>query len=217
MDNAVFDIKVYGVEKRMPLIKNIVNKLDLTDDDVFLDDRPNGGDALYTSKKALLAKPRFEISHRIVLQDDIEVCNNFKQIAAKIIKAHPDKIIALFPWDFYLKMVINKNPTLVNQTPYIANSKHVTGCGFILPYKYISQYIRWAEKHCHDAHFYEDHAWFDWAKENNVTILNTIPALIQHLGDDSLIFKDKTLIRRTNFYEENPQANWNSPLIMYYK
>ena len=215
MDNAVFDIKVYGVEKRMPMIKNIMNKLDLTEDDVFLDDRPHGGDALYTSKKALLASPRFDITHRVVLQDDVEVCNNFKQIVAEIIKTHPDKIIALFPWDFYLKIVLDNNPNLVNQTPYVENGRHVTGCGFILPYQYIRPYLCYAEEHCHDKWFYEDQAWFDWAKENKITILNTIPALIQHLGDESLIFKDKTLIRRTNFYEENPQANWSSQLIMY--
>lgn len=214
MDNTMFDIKVYGVTKRMPLIKNIVDKLNLTDDDVYLDDRPNGGDAFYTSKKALLATPAFEISHRIVLQDDVEVCNNFKEIVAEIIKTHPDKIIALFPWDFYLKMVIDANKDIVGTTPYVANSKHVTGCGFILPCKYIQSYLNWAEERCHKD-FYEDEAWFKWAKDNGVTILNTIPALIQHLGDESLVFKDNALIRRTEFYEENPRANWDSTLIMY--
>lgn len=210
-----FDIKLYGVEERMPMINNVANKLDLAVDDIFLDDRPMGGDAFYTSKKALQAEPKYEITHRIILQDDIEVCNNFKQIAAEIITAHPDKIIALFPWDFYLKIVTDKNQELAKQTPYIANSKHITGCGFILPYEYIKQYISYAEAHKNDKDFYEDRAWFNWANENNITILNTIPALIQHLGDDSLVFKDKTFIRRTKFYQENPKANWSSKLIMY--
>ena len=111
-------------------------------------------------------------------------------------------------------MVIDKNQRLSKQTPYVANNKHVTGCGFILPYEYIQQYLCYTDKHYNDEGFYEDKAWFDWAKENNITILNTIPSLIQHLGDESLIFKDKTLIRRTKFYKENPQANWNSKLIM---
>lgn len=210
-----FDIKLYGVEKRMPMIKNTANKLNLTAADIFLDDRPNGGDAFYTSKKALLAEPTFDITHRIVLQDDIEVCNNFKQIVMDIISTHPDKIIALFPWDFYVKIVTDKNQELAKRTPYIANNKHVTGCGFILPYKYIQPYLSFAEQRKNNRNFYEDNAWFDWAMENNITILNTIPALIQHLGDDSLVFKDKTSIRRTKFYEENPQANWCSKLIMY--
>lgn len=213
----MFDIKIYGVEKRISMIKNTVSKLNLTDDDVFLDDRPNGGDAFYTSKKALLAPPQAEITHRIILQDDIEVCNNFKEIASEIIKTHSDKIIALFPRDFYLSMVINKNKNISNKTPYIANSSFISGCGFILPYEYIPRYLSYAEAHKNDEGFYEDHAWFDWAMENNITILNTIPALIQHLGDNSLVFKDNVAIRRTKFFEENPKANWNSKLIMYNK
>lgn len=214
MSSPIFDIKVYGVEKRMPFIKNTVDKLCLTNDDVFLDDRPNGGNVFYTAKKALLAKPQFGITHRIVLQDDIEVCNNFKQIASEIIKTHPDKIIALLPHDFYLDMVIDKNKEMASITPYIANDKYVTGCGFILPYQYIQQYLLYAENYCNRNYMCEDQAWFAWAKKNNITILNTAPAIIQHIGDESILFQGKTPIGRTKFYEEYPQANWGSKFIM---
>lgn len=35
MNNITFDIKIYGVEKRISMIKNTISKLNLTDDDVF--------------------------------------------------------------------------------------------------------------------------------------------------------------------------------------
>lgn len=38
----MFDIKIYGVKKRLPMIEKTVEKLGLDWDDVIFDDRENG-------------------------------------------------------------------------------------------------------------------------------------------------------------------------------
>lgn len=210
----MFDIKIYGVKKRLPMIEKTVEKLGLDWDDVIFDDRENGGDAYYTARKAFLSALESGADHAIILQDDIEVCNNFREIASEIIETHPDKIIALFPWDAYLKRKFRQYPKLKGQTPYIRNRYWITGCGFIIPTKYIPLYLDYAESTKYDKDFLEDTALFNWANENDITILNTAPALIQHLGEQSLVFGKDSVNRTTKYYEKNPIANWKTELVI---
>lgn len=210
----MFDIKVYGVKKRLPMIEKTVEKLGLSWDDVIFDDRENGGDAYYTARKAFLSALESGAEHAIILQDDIEVCNNFKEIASEIIETHPDKIIALFPQDGYLKSKFRRYPELKGKTPYVRNRYWITGCGFIIPTKYISPYLEYAESIKYEKDFLEDTALFRWAENNNIIILNTVPALIQHLGEQSLVFGANAINRTTKYYEENPIANWKTKLVI---
>lgn len=45
-----------------------------------------------------------------------------------------------------------------------------------------------------------------------IPILTTIPAIIQHIGDVSVIDPSKP-IRRTQYFERDPVANWASQKI----
>ena len=210
----MFDIKVYGVKKRLPMIEKTVEKLGLSWDDVIFDDRENGGDAYYTARKAFLSALESGAEHAIILQDDIEVCNNFKEIASEIIETHPDKIIALFPWDEYLDKMFEKYPEMVGKTPYIRNRRWVTGCGFIIPTKHIQSFIDFTDTNYRGKDYPEDSCLFTWALRKRIPILNTVPALIQHIGDSSLIYDKNVIKRTTKYFKEKSIANWKTELVM---
>ena len=64
-----------GSEKRKDNILKMKEFLNLSDSDIFLDDRPNGGHALYTARKTWELPFNDDTTHRCVLQDDLEVCD----------------------------------------------------------------------------------------------------------------------------------------------
>lgn len=203
----MFDIKIYGVLQRRNNIEKVARQLDLTDADIFYDDRPNGGSALYTAKKAFTAPRPLGLTHRIVLQDDVQICNSFRDICETIIATHPDKIFALFPLDWDIDRALSFSAQYNVVTPYI-RAASVTGCGFIFPIECIQPYLDWVPDNA-----IEDVALFTWAQQNKYMIVNTIPSLIQHIGDESVLVK-RAPIRRTKYFQENPVANWKSKIII---
>lgn len=194
--------KIYGVESRRDMINATAEKLSISEENIFLDDRPNGGSAIYTAKKAYLSD-HGSATHGIFLQDDIEVCDNFLDICYQIIETHPDKIISLFPYDYQKEYYRLENLN----TPYV-NVYTLSACGIIMPIKYIKPCFDWI-KLTFDDNIADDTSINLWADANKVNVITTIPALIQHIGDDSIICPD-CFIRRTVYYRKNPVADWSN-------
>ena len=92
----MLDIHIYGVHARDEMIHDTVGKLSIPSENIHYDDRPNGGDLIYTAKKAWLSPVPAGVTQRIVLQDDVQVCDDFLAIAKKIAEAHPKDIISFF-------------------------------------------------------------------------------------------------------------------------
>ena len=90
------DIKIMAHPSRRNNVLSILKQLNMDESIVVYDDRPNGGDALYTSRKAWLSPMPVDKTHRLVLQDDILLCDNFINIVHDIIRTLPDKVISLF-------------------------------------------------------------------------------------------------------------------------
>lgn len=104
-----FDIVIYGVEKRLNNIYALKDKLQkqIGSKDIsvkiVLDDRttnnpfhPNG--SYYTAKKAWFSDLESDVTHRICLQDDVDISDNFIEVVTKIIDSKPDAIITLMPY-----------------------------------------------------------------------------------------------------------------------
>ena len=54
-----------------------------------------------------------------------------------------------------------------------------------------------------------------WADTHGVQVLTTVPAIVQHIGDYSLLRK-KNVVVRTEYFEENPKADWSNKNILKY-
>ena len=195
--------KIYGMHVRDEMIDNLKEKLQLSNDDVYYEDRLNGGLALYTAKKAWLAPIEDGETHRVVFPDDVDVCNGFKDICEKIVKTHPDCIISLPLWRGRKKCKELENL----HSPYVKTNL-VIGWGIIMPIKYIDDCFSYIKEEFNDD-IADDYGIQLWAQKNRIPIISTIPCLVQHLGDISLL--DPSLpIRQSAYFEENPIADWEN-------
>jgi len=203
------DIQIYGVHDRDFMIYPLREKLNLDESCVHYDDRPNGGITLYTAKKAWLAPIPNGVTHRVALADDIEVCNNFGEIVTQMTVTHPLDIISLFPYEF-----MKKNPEVENvDTPYF-KAHSLFGAAIVMPVVYIEPCFRYIKEKFND-NIPDDDGILDWALRNQVRVLTTIPATVQHIGDESVLCPGRS-IRRTEYFTPAPEANWGNKKVMSY-
>ena len=203
------DVQIYGMHVRDDMIANIVDKLELSYDNVHYDDRPNGGPMLYTCKKAWLAPIPNDVTHRVALADDVEVCDGFWDICEQIANTHPDSIISLFPADFIRKTFEIENM----DTPYI-EAKKLAGCAIIMPVKYIKPCFEYIKTVLNDE-CDDEIGISSFAINNGVRIITTIPATVQHISNYSLM-QQCPFECRTVYYEQNPVANWGNKKVIKY-
>lgn len=203
------DIQVYGMHTRDDMIARTVHKLDLSYDNVHYDDRPNGGPMLHTCKKAWLAPIANDVTHRIAIADDVEVCDDFMNICRQIIDTHPDDIVSLFPSDF-----IHKTPAIENTgTPYIETRK-LAGCAIIMPTKYIIPCFNYIKETFNDE-CDDEIGISSFAIAHNIRIITTVPATVQHISNYSLM-RNKPFEFKTFYYNVNPVANWRNKKVVRY-
>lgn len=215
-----YDIKLFGMHKRDAMIANLAKELDLSyETDIFYDERPNGGPMMDTAAKAWLAPMEYDITHRLVIQDDIEVVEGFKDLLQQMIDAHPDKALMLFPFE-YSYNIFQANAWIERGgTPYVY-TKMISAPAMCIPRDWIKSwwdyvYSRrdqmtkeaaedWWKKAADDGTLGE------WLMLNLKYPITAIPALVQHIGDDSIVTPGIS-IRRTNYFFKKPKPmNWGS-------
>lgn len=94
------DFKIMGVEERIENIKQTVNVLNLSMDDVFLD-KEMRMNPLRSSLYVLRMPVEKGITHRCILQDDIILSDNFSDFVNKLIAIAPDAIYSLYLFTGY--------------------------------------------------------------------------------------------------------------------
>lgn len=200
--------KIYGVKERESMMRALQSQLNLNDEDIFFDDRPFRGMAYYTARKAWMAPFKEEETHRLVFPEDMIVCNNFYDNVYQILQNHPDKVISLLVMN-YFKKEWAKNLT----TPY-TYSYFCYGNGIIIPRQYIRPMIEWIDQKYKDKIDFiaDDIAITEWLQLNKIPIISTVPNLVEHIGDIS-IEDERRPIRRSFYFEENPQVDWNNNKI----
>lgn len=198
-------IKIVGVHERDAMITAMNKKLQLPDADIVYDTREGGGYAFPVLKQAWLAPYAEDETHRVVLNDDLEVCEGFREICEQIAAAHPDCIVSFFTTYFNSGYCDEEIAAL--QTPYVTHDRGVFGCAIMMPKDVAIECIEYTEQNYPGIKF-ESHAFHQFALENGIPVISTLPCLVQHLGDDSLV--DKMLpIRRTTRFVKHPTANWS--------
>lgn len=218
MDQTV-DIKIYGCHSRDAFIEKYKETINLDSTDIIYDDRPNGGNAYYTFRKALLQPVEEGVTHRLILPDDMQLCEGFKERLNFLVSKFPKKVLELFPFGY------NALDSLSEKTPYYRTFAP-SACGLVFPVQIINEMIDWIDNKYTLYHnttveqVIDDTAVMAWCQEFSVDMITTIPALVQHLGDDSLL--GDFPIRRTNFFiEDMPEdtrakINWESDEIKEY-
>ena len=204
------DYQIYGVHTRDAMITATAARLSLSADNIHYDDRPHGGMMAYTAKKAWTASAAPGITHRVALADDVQICDDFRDICEQIAAAHPDDIVSLFPFDFMQRIPEIEG----HDTPYI-EAHILSGCATLMPLRYVEPCFEYVWEQFRDD-CPDDAAIQAWAQHAGKRILTTIPATVQHIGDDS-IANPNAPIRRTVYFEQKPEANWSGKQIIRYQ
>lgn len=198
------DIRIMAHPSRRENVMRILSKLSLQEDIIIWDDRENGGDAMYTAKKAWTSPVPNGCTHRLVLQDDIEICDNFIDIVEQISKKNTSQIVSLFHCEKY-----------ENDVRYIS-TRRLWGCAIMMPISFIPlcwEYIEhipekpWCGDNAETIMRHDNDCIALWSIDNSIPVINTIPSLVQHIGDDSLVgIKEKRIAQ--DFIESPPLTGW---------
>lgn len=174
------DIKIMASPRRYGSVLNICKILNLdVEKDVFFDDRPNGGDAAYTSERTWdLPFEDDSITHRCVLQDDVLLCRGFKDALAKLIERFPNDVFSLFCPSAKMVDLCEKY-----DIPQIVEIRKcgVYGPAVVMPREYIAFMYAWGREIANGCKIVHDDVLIgEYALAHNMKVYTTIPSLIQH-------------------------------------
>lgn len=201
------DIKIMAVKPRRPYVLKMLEKLGLSEEDtVIYDDRPNGGGTLYTCRKCWEAEIPDGITHRVVLQDDLLLCNDFVNIINRIVNAQPEFIFSLFCSRLKPEHAIEGSPYI------IIKGRNAWGQGMLMPVKYVKPMFEFADRELGKDFPYDDGIYAWWATEEGMQIMSTIPSTIQHLcpTESTLGYNNSKKVSKVWIGEDLSKINWES-------
>lgn len=203
------DIKIVASRQRQEMVENLRDTLELTDQDVFYDESSETGNPYLPVKQTWLLPHADGVTHRFVLNDDVQVCSGFKQIIEQMAQSHPDCAFSLFTMAFDGESYNDFISGL--ESPYIRHDWSMWGCAILLPIDLVEECFNYIDS-VFGTDALESHGILSFLKHKQIPVLSTIPVTVQHIGDDSL-YDSSLPIRRTTRFEENPTTDWTSTKI----
>lgn len=201
------DVKIMAVKPRRDMVLRLCDRLGLSEEEcVVYDDRPSGGGPQYTRKKCWYEPVPEGVTHRCVLQDDIDVCDNFVDIMQEIVNTHPEFIFSLFCSRMKFEYALSDSPYV------IIKGRNAWGQGMMMPLSFVDPLYAFVDKElCPD--FPNDdgiYAW--WAEQEKMEIMTTIPSTIQHLcpTESTLGFNDKRKVSKVWIGHDLSEVNWKA-------
>jgi len=208
------DIKIMAVKPRRHMVLDMLNQMGLEEKDtVIYDDRPGGGGTLYTCRKCWEAQIPDGVTHRLVLQDDLLLCNDFPAIVNRMVNAQPNLIFSLF-------CPRVKPEDMKPETPYmIIKGVNAWGPGNLMPVKHIKPMFEFADKELGKDFPFDDGIYIWYARKNGLKIATTIPSLLQHLcpTESTLGYNNKNKVSKVWIGQDVSDYNWDTHFVGYTK
>ena len=194
------DVRIFAVPERKEFVKANQEALDIPDDRIVWDEKHEG--AFQSAQKAWSIQT--ESPFIMVMNDDVELCDDFMKYCEMIVDLHPDSIISLFPSQFRTRKKVRNR---ARKSPYVL-TKEAIGIALIMKKEFVKACLEsWTDDISDDANITR------WAKNEGVPIITTLPSLVQHIGDDSII-DPKRAVGRTDFFVKNPSGvDWSNSYI----
>ena len=195
------DIRIMGVQERMDNLRYNQEILNVPEDRIVIDTHYDG--CKETAKQAWLIDT--DKPYVMVLQDDVELCNGFLGYCARIITAHPDKIVSLYSWQLSTAPPKGGMPT---SSPYIITPT-ASGPGIIMKTDYVKPCVEsWLDELPGD-----DTNIQKWAADNGISIVTTVPCILQHVGAISVYDPTRSL-GESRYYDKDPSyVNWDTSYV----
>lgn len=196
------------------MVLAMCEKMGLSESDtVIYDDRPNGGGTLYTCSKCWEAPVPDGITHRVVLQDDLLLCNDFCGIINRIVNAQPDLIFSLFCSRLKLSDAVADTPY------YLIKGTNAWGPGMLMPLKHVKPMFEFSDRELGADFPYDDGIYIWYARQNKIPIATTIPSTIQHLcpTQSTLGYNNKNKVSKVWIGEDVSGYNWDTQKAVWTK
>lgn len=194
------DVRLMAHPSRHENVLKMLDAIGMDESIVTWDDRENGGDAMYTARKAWQSPIPHGCTHRLVLQDDGEICEGFLEIAEQAAKSHPNSIVSFFHQgerqtdERYMEEVFS------------------VGVALMIPVKYLDDLWWYVDKRIPEVAL-PDVALRDtscirrWRRYRDIPCYTTVPTLVQHIGDESLVGIDRKRVS-LDFTKHPPLTGW---------
>jgi len=206
------DVKIMAVKSRRNFVLDMCKKLGLSEDEcVIYDDRPNGGGPLYTCRKCWEAPAEEGVTHRVVLQDDLLLCDDFIGIMNRIVNTNPEFIFSLYCSRLKFQMALPDSPYI------IIKGRQAWGQGMLMPLSHVKPMFEFADRELGRDFPYDDGIYAWYAVENGLEIMSTIPSTIQHLcpTDSTLGYNNSRKVSKVWRGEDLSDVNWESPKVTF--
>lgn len=207
MDKGKVDIKIMAVKPRRNMVLKMCDQMGLDEEStVIYDDRPNGGGTLYTCRKCWEAPIPEGVTHRLVLQDDVLLCDNFVEIMNKITGTHPEFIFTLFCPRLRFEDALPDSPYI------IIKGWNTWGPGNMMPVEYIKPLFEFVDAELGADFPFDDGIYSWWAQREKVYIASTIPSTVQHLcpTKSTLGYNNKNKVTKVWRGADLSDVNWSA-------
>lgn len=175
------DIKIMGVVERIDNIQFLVDKLHLNiKKDVFLGELSHK-DIIETSIGALTLPVKKGITHRVILQDDVDVCDDFENVVNKLITQFPDDMFSLYLHDERIR-------SLPYGSVVEINPHQMKGQGIIFPLSIVKRLFLDKLNFFKSCYEDDDSYYGSMCFINSQRVLTTAPSLV-HLKETTSLYK----------------------------
>jgi hypothetical protein len=148
-------------------------------------------------------------THRLVMDDDLQLSRNFLSGLREIISLRPRDIISLFT----VRRGALDAPA--QGSHWCVSWDGLCGAAIVMPTDLVWDFLRWEEKHVSPNYLHDDTRIVQWALHANDPPLRTytpVPCLVQHLDIPSLIDSAAGIPRAPAFCEDAAKVDWSQGL-----
>lgn len=192
------DFRIMAVKsRREKFVLGMLNSLGM-DESIVCYDEPGLPKTAMRNARRTWTKPTTH-SHVCVLQDDLELCDNFVEIVNECAKQFPDRVFSFF--NARLK------PEDKLSTPYMeVRGSGMYGQAIMIPSSLISPLFFWVDEVYGPEYPHDDTAIGFFCNVHSIPVMTTIPCLVQHLAcsDSELGYNNKNKISKV--YEKSPDV-----------
>lgn len=195
------EFRIMGVRKRREqFILPMLESLKMNEDIVFYDDEYNyekkNINALRCCKRTFLAPT--DKTHICVMQDDLELCDNFVEIVEECAKRFPNAIFS-----FYQPRL--KPEEKCNETPYVKiKGSGMYGQCIMIPSYMVKVVFAWSDANYGEDYIHSDTVIGFFCEVNGIPVMATHPCIVQHLGcsDSAMGYNNKNKVSK--IYDKHP-------------
>lgn len=188
--------RITAVREREQYAEALRKQLDEPESSIFWDEKKIG--CMWNKNRVWESLQDSEYSHILVIDDDAEVVNNFKQIVQIAVSHFPDAI-----WTFYTNTHRLKDKP--SDTPYLELfNKNARGICTLMPRYLAKPYLNFYRVRLEPYYpnwNHEDTAKKMFALLNNIKVMTTIPCLVRAIPIKSAIPTHHNITQNTDCWQ----------------